>query len=586
MREPRRRSGRPAAWPVSDVIPISNEKLKEALAELEVIPKDKLEAAAKNAEDRGEPLADFLVERNIVTDENMGRILADLHGVPFVNLRNEAIPEDVLRLVPVEMVKRSWILPFRIQDDTVQVAVSDPSDLEAIAAVRKKLHGKRLQLHFATRTDIGLAASRYRKDIRLVFQNIISEIERKLSEKPDLSTEDALKELPIVEIVDTLLLYAYQAAASDLHIEPREKEALVRFRIDGILHDVVRYPKYMHDMVVTRLKIMGKLRTDEHYAAQDGKIRAVFEGETVDIRINIVPVIEGEKVVMRLLTERGKHYYLESIGMEDADVEKVKQAIKKPFGMVLATGPTGCGKTTTLYAILKILNTPEVNITTIEDPIEYDIPGVSQIQVNPKTGITFAAGLRAIVRQNPDIIMVGEIRDEETAGIAVNSAMTGHIVLTTLHTNNAATTLPRLLDMKIEPFLIASSVNLIIAQRLVRRICPKCRRSGTIGLDEAKAAGVSPELSSRLFGKRKSLTVYSGAKCELCRQTGYLGRVGIFEVLEMSDPIRQLINRRASSDEIEKEAIRQGMTTMLEDGIRKVLNGLTTIEELLRIMHD
>jgi len=568
-------------------VAISNDILKEALREFEILPADRLEAAYQSANDRGEPLADFLVERNIVTDENMGRLMADIYRIPYVNLRNEAIPEDVLRLVPVEMVKRSWVMPFRrLEDGGVAVAVNDPNNIEAIAAVRKKLRGKDVQLHFATRGDIELVAARFRKDIKAVFQAIIAEIERKLSEKPDLSPEDALKELPIVQIVDTLLLYAYQAGSSDMHIEPREKEALVRFRIDGLMHDIVRYPKYMHDLVVTRLKIMGRLRTDEHFAAQDGKIRTVLEGETVDIRINIVPIIEGEKVVMRLLTERGKRFYLESIGLSDADVEKTVRAMKKPFGMILSTGPTGSGKTTTLYAILKILNTPEVNITTIEDPIEYDIGGVSQIQVNPKTGITFAAGLRAIVRQNPDIIMVGEIRDEETAGIAVNSAMTGHLVLSTLHTNNAATTLPRLLEMKIEPFLIASSINLIMAQRLVRRICPKCRKSGTMSESEAKAAGVSEDLARRLFGKKKTLTVYAGAKCELCRHTGYIGRIGIFELIEMTEPIRNLIMNRANADDIEREAIRQGMTTMLEDGVQKVLNGLTTVEELLRTMHD
>ncbi|MEK7545911.1 MAG: GspE/PulE family protein [Patescibacteria group bacterium] len=565
---------------------ISNDTLKSALSELDVLPAEKLEAAYQSASDRGEPLVDFLVERNIITDENMGRLMADIYKVPYINLRNEAIPEDVLRLIPVEMVKRSWVMPFRRVEEAVAVAVNDPANLEAVAALRKKLRGKEIRLYYATRSDIELVAARYRKDIKSVFQAIISEIERKLAEKPDISPEDALKELPIVQIVDTLLLYAYQAGSSDMHIEPREKEALVRFRIDGLMHDIVRYPKYMHDLIVTRLKIMGRLRTDEHFAAQDGKIRTLLEGETVDVRINIVPIIEGEKVVMRLLTERGKHFYLESIGLSDPDVEKTMRAMKKPFGMILSTGPTGSGKTTTLYAMMKILNTPEVNITTIEDPIEYDIAGVSQIQVNPKTGITFAAGLRAIVRQNPDIIMVGEIRDEETAGIAVNSAMTGHLVLSTLHTNNAATTLPRLLDMKVEPFLIASSINLIIAQRLVRRICPKCRKSGTMSMSEAKAAGVSEDLSRRLFGKKKSLTIYSGAKCELCRHTGYIGRIGIFELVEMNETIRKLIMSRANADDIEREAIAQGMTTMLEDGISKVLNGLTTVEELLRTMHD
>jgi type IV pilus assembly protein PilB len=556
------------------------------LAELEILPREKLEEAYNNASNRGEPLADFLIERNLVSDENLGRVVADLHHIPFVNLRNETITDDILRIAPVEMVKRSKIFPFRLTEDALHLAVNDPENLEAVSAIRKKIRGKEIVLHYATANDIDLAASRYRKDIKVVFQAIIAEIDRKLSEKPDISAEEGVKELPIVNIVDTLLLYAYQSGASDLHIEPHDKEVLTRFRIDGIMHDIVRYPKYMHDLICTRLKIMAKLRTDEHFAAQDGKIRTVLEGETVDIRINVVPIIEGEKVVMRLLTERGKHFYLESIGLSDSDVVKVARAIKKPFGMALATGPTGSGKTTTLYAILKLINTPEVNITTIEDPIEYDIAGVNQIQVNPKTGITFAAGLRAIVRQNPDIIMVGEIRDEETASIAVNAAMTGHLVLSTLHTNNAATTLPRLLDMKIEPFLISSSINVILAQRLVRKICPKCVRSIDMDMEEVKQLVTSEEIIQRLFNKKKKVSIYAGAKCSLCRHTGYLGRIGIFEVIEMTEPIRNLIMKRANADEIEREAVRLGMTTMLQDGIQKVLSGLTTIEELMRVTRE
>ncbi len=564
---------------------IPNETLKKALAELDVLPADRLEAAFQGAQERGEDLAEYLVERNAVSDENMGRVMADVYGVPFVNLRNETVGEDVLGLLPVEMVKRSRVFPFRKADGAVWLAVNDPGDLEAIAAVRKKIAGP-VRTYFATRDDIGLAAARYRRDIKEVFQGIIAAAEKRLNEKPDLSPEDALRELPIVEIVDTLLLYAFQAEASDLHIEPREKEAYVRFRIDGIMHDIVRYPRYMHEFIVMRLKIMARLRTDEHFAAQDGKIREIFEGDLVDLRVSIVPVIEGEKVVLRLLTERGRHFYLESIGLGEEDVAKIRAAVKKPYGMLLAVGPTGSGKTTTLYAVLKVLNTSEVNITTIEDPIEYDIPGVSQIQVNPRTGITFAAGLRALLRQNPDIIMVGEVRDEETAGVVVNSAMTGHLVLSTLHTNDAATTLPRLLDLKIEPFLIASSVNLIVAQRLVRRICPRCVRSSDVAVADLERYVLPAGAVERLLGKKKRATVYAGAKCALCRHTGYLGRVGIFELLEVGDAVRKLIMARANADEIAQEAVRQGMVPMLEDGIRKVLNGLTTLDELQRVLRD
>jgi len=564
-------------------VAVSNEAIRDALEELEVLPADELRKAYEEVDGREQTLAGFLVERNLVSDENLGQIIAELEGMPFVNLRKENVSESVLHVAPVEMVRRNWIFPFKETDDALHVATNDPDNLEIFASLHKKLQGKKLKLYFATKGDIELASSVYRKDIRKIFEDYVKEFERRLSEKPDLSTEDALKELPIVRLVDTLLLYGYQSNASDVHIEPREKSVMVRFRIDGIMQDVVPYPKYMHDMVVTRLKIMAKLRTDEHYAAQDGKIRIQLEGEAVDIRFNVVPILEGEKVVMRLLTERGRKYYLETIGMNGKDIEKVRLAAKKPFGMILSTGPTGSGKTTTMYAVMKILNTRQVNVTTIEDPIEYDMVGVNQIQVNTKTGITFAQGLRSIVRQNPDIIMVGEIRDEETANIAVNAAMTGHLVLSTLHTNNAATALPRLLDMKVEPFLISSSVNIIIAQRLVRKICPKCITSNTIERSSLKGQ-LSDDLLKKMFGKKKSATTYHGAKCELCRHTGYIGRIGIFELLEVTPAIKELIMQHTNADVIEQLAIKEGMQTMLEDGIEKVLNGQTTLDELLRVI--
>lgn len=568
-------------------MPVSNEAIKKALTELDVMSPEEMEQAYTDVESRNESLADFLVDRNVLSDENMARIIADIYGMPFVNLKRESIPLNVLRVIPVEMVRRNWVFPFKEDDTHLHTAISDPDNLEIISALRKRVQGKgkELKLYYTSKNDIELAASVYRKDIRNVFESYIKEIETQLSLDPDISTEDAMKELPVVNIVDTLLLYAYQSNASDIHIEPRDTTAIVRFRIDGIMHDIVSYPKYMHDMLVTRLKIMAKLRTDEHFAAQDGKIRSKFEGEMVDIRISVAPIMEGEKVVMRLLTERGKRYYLETVGLSKEDAATVNDAAKKPFGAILATGPTGSGKSTTLYAILKILNTSEVNITTIEDPIEYDVQGINQIQVNAKTGITFASGLRAIVRQNPDIIMVGEIRDEETASISVNAAMTGHLVLSTLHTNNAATAMPRLLDMHIEPFLIASSVNLIIAQRLVRKICPGCIQSNVI--DRDKVEKYLPEsVVAKLFGKKKKITTFHGAKCELCRHTGYIGRIGIFELLKVEKEVKELIMERANADAIERKAVELGMTPMFVDGVTKVLNGLTTLDELMRVIRQ
>ncbi len=385
-----------------------------------------------------------------------------------------------------------------------------------------------------------------------------------------------------------LLQYGYENKASDIHIEPYEDKILVRFRVDGVLHDVLSIDKKMHDLILTRIKILSRMRTDEHRSAQDGKIRHRMGKEKVDIRVSIIPITEGEKVVMRLLSSKNRQFNLIDLGFSDSDFKKVKKAVKNPHGMILATGPTGSGKTTTLYAILKILNKRTVNIATIEDPVEYDMEGVNQIQVNEKTDLTFAKGLRSIVRQDPDIIMVGEIRDEETAGIAVNSALTGHLVLSTLHTNDAATTLPRLLDMDIEPFLVASTVNIIVAQRLVRKICQTCRGSYTLTLKELKLIEGIKEIKEAYKDKGyknvKKLNFYKGAGCKVCGNTGYHGRIGIYEVLEMNEDIKDSILRRASSDEITKLAKKNGMKTMLEEGVEKILNGETTIEEVFRVV--
>ena len=392
--------------------------------------------------------------------------------------------------------------------------------------------------------------------------------------------------MPIIKIVDTLLQQAYQDRASDLHLEPLEEKTTVRFRIDGILYDIIDLPKDIHDLLITRLKIMAKMRTDEHQAAQDGRFEIMLDSEKVDIRVSIIPISDGEKAVLRLLSRAGRELSLEELGLKGQDFKKLKENIRRPYGMILATGPTGSGKTTTLYAILKILNTREVNIATIEDPVEYSIIGINQIQVNPKTNLTFAEGLKSIIRQDPNIIMVGEIRDEETAGIATNAAMTGHLVLSTLHTNNAATTLPRLLDMKVEPYLISSTVNIAIAQRLVRKICMSCIESYQPAEEELENLREKINLNKILNKNHKKLVLYRGKGCPMCHQTGYRGRIGIFEVLEMKENIKDLVMKNANAGEIEKQAITNGMTTIFEDGIQKALTGITTIEEVLRVTEE
>jgi len=391
------------------------------------------------------------------------------------------------------------------------------------------------------------------------------------------------KELSIIDLVDSLVEDAYHARASDIHIDPEDKRVRVRFRVDGVLHDSFIFPKEIHSEIVTRIKVLSGLRTDEHQAAQDGRFRIIIKKEgPVDVRVSIAPTYYGENAVLRLLAEKAEKFTLETLSFSEADKKKVVNAIKKPYGMILCTGPTGSGKTTLLYSFLKALNTPKISIITIEDPIEYSIEGIDQIQINPRTGLTFANGLRSLLRQDPNVIMVGEIRDEETAAIAVNAALTGHLLLSTLHTNDAATTLPRLIDMKVEPFLIASTVNIAVGQRLVRKICSNCKIKKPVSENEIKS--LSEALPKKILEGCKEF--YQGAGCNKCNKSGYYGRIGIYEVMEIDDDIRAAIIRKADSNEIRNIAVKNGMTTMVEDGLKKVLSGMTTIEEILRVIHE
>ncbi|MEK7641061.1 MAG: GspE/PulE family protein [Patescibacteria group bacterium] len=389
-------------------------------------------------------------------------------------------------------------------------------------------------------------------------------------------------QIPIIDLVDNIVGDASVSRASDIHIDPAEKKVVIRFRVDGVLHDIYELPKEIQSEVITRIKVLSGLRTDEHRAAQDGRFRLNIEGLNVDVRVSIAPTYYGENGVLRLLSEKGEAYTLEAMGFRGRDLEIVTRNMHKPYGMILATGPTGSGKTTTLYTILKMLSTKEVAIITIEDPVEYAIEGIEQIQVNPRTGLTFADGLRSILRQDPNIVMVGEIRDQEAAGIAVNAALTGHLLLSTIHTNDAPTTLPRLLDMGIEPFLIASTVNIAIGQRLVRKLCDKCKTKKDISPEELKS--LARAIPEKLLAGHK--TFYYGAGCDNCDKSGYKGRIGIYEVLEMDDELRSALLRNADSSEIKRIAMKNGMTTMTEDGFLKALDGLTTIEEILRVTHE
>lgn len=559
---------------------ITKEKFKDILVSPGFITEEQFNDALKKAEDKSQPLEEVLIEKELITDEQLGKLIATETGYKFVNLRETAILEEVLKIVPEIVAKTQKVIVFDKIKEGLKVAMADPGNFKMIDWLERKT-GEKIIPYYATKRDIKVSLVHYRKELKKKFKEII-QAQIELAEKGKVKAED----VPIIKIVDTLVEYAYQNRASDIHIEPLEAEVQVRFRIDGILHNVLTLAKDIHDLIVTRVKVLSKLRTDEHFSAQDGKFEVEFEGERFDIRVSIIPVTEGENIVMRLLSERARRFTLETLGLSDTDLKKLKTAIKKSYGMILATGPTGCGKTTTLYAILKLLNKPEVNICTIEDPVEYDIEGVSQIQVNPKTNLTFTKGLRSIVRQDPDIIMVGEIRDEETADIAINSAMTGHLVLSTMHANTASTNLIRLIDMGIEPFLVASSLNIVIAQRLVRKICMQCRESYELTKKELEKLRLSKSVIKKFFKDKTKIRVYRGKGCRACVNTGYSGRIGIFEVLEMEEDIQGLVMEKANSLLIEKEAIRNGMTTMLDDGINKVLAGLTTIEEIVRVVRE
>jgi len=558
---------------------IGEVKLKELLVDSGILTREQFLSAKKLADESKTTIAKVLTEKDFITEEQLGHLIAEDLGVLFISLRKIVIADEVLKIIPQLVAKTQKIIAFQQDKEGLRVAMADPKNLEMIEWLEKKT-GNKIITYYATTRDINGALARYRAGFREHFEKLIKGQLAKATKgtKP----EDA----PIIRIVDSIVDYAYENRASDIHIEPRENKVVVRYRIDSILHDVIYLPAEFKEPIIMRIKVLARMRTDEHLAAQDGKFRKKFEEEYFDIRVSVVPIVEGEKVVMRILAGKSRALDIEDLGLNQRDLEVMRKVTGRSYGMILASGPTGSGKTTTLYAILQTVNTPEVNISTIEDPVEYAIDRINQIQVNSKTNLTFATGLRSIVRQDPDIIMVGEIRDEETASIAVNSAMTGHLVLSTLHTNNAATAFPRLSDMGVQPFLVASSINVVVAQRLVRKICISCRESYTISLDSLRKTLPEELIDCLSKGKKetKELRFYRGKGCKECGFTGYQGRQGIFEVLEIEETIRNLIMQRANADVIEKQAIKNGMTRMIEDGVLKVIEGVTTVQEVMRVI--
>jgi len=583
---------------------VEPQQLKAFLLDSGLVKEEDVLKLEKEAQVKGDDLGELLIKQKKITEKDLRRLEAYILGVPFVNLENEKLDFKTLSYIPEPIARSHNIIAYKKTPEGLEVAMLDPQDIETIDFIKKKSNLKILP-RLTTKPSVQNALKQYHKSLKAEFGEIIKKdaedviqtvIERATGEeaRPE-DLKKAAEDLPIVRIVDTLIKHAILQRASDIHIEPLEKEVLVRYRIDGILRDAMSLPKEVADTIIARIKILSTLRLDEKRLPQDGRFKIETQDEKVSFRVSILPTYYGEKAVLRLLREGRKGFSLEVLGFFGEQLEQVHQAIKRPNGMILATGPTGSGKTTTLYTVLDIVNTPEINICTIEDPIEYQISRINQTQVKADIGFTFANGLRSLLRQDPDVIMVGEIRDNETAGLAVNAALTGHLVLSTLHTNSAAGAMPRLLDMKVEPFLIASTVNLIIAQRLVRVLC-KNKKPYKLSSKQLKELSEEVDLDrmieilrkEKVIGPKqdwKDVNFYTPVPSQDCAD-GYKDRLGIHEVMPVTETIKELIIKNASTDEIERRAKTEGMLTMFEDGILKSAQGITTLEEVFRVTRE
>ena len=532
-----------------------------------------------------EKIENILLKKRLVSESDILKTKAALLKIPFIQLSGKGISPDVLSLIPEPVARRYVIVPFDIdrKTDTLFVAMVDPLDLSIVEFLEKK-SGKKIKAFLAMEDEVKHAIEEQ------YTQNLATEVTAALKDtkNSDIRTIDAgnigeiIKEAPIAKIVSTILEFAIKSRASDVHIEPGEQRTRVRYRIDGILHEKLALPKSVHEAVVSRIKILSGMKIDEKRIPQDGRFNFKMGLEEVDLRVSTLPTVNGEKIVMRLLKKSGGVPTLMELGLRGTALKNLEIGISRPHGIILITGPTGSGKTTTLYSILSKLNTTKVNISTLEDPVEYEIAGINQVQVNAAAGLTFASGLRSFLRQDPNIILVGEIRDTETTNLAVQAALTGHLVFSTLHTNDAPTAIPRLLDLGAEPFLIASVLNAVAGQRIVRKICTYCKESYNPTPEIIQdIKNVLGSLAPANLGP--NLTLYRGRGCNECNNTGYLGRVGIFEVLPVTDTISRMVLEHKSSSDIEKEAIKEGMITMKQDGYMKVLEGISTIEEVLRV---
>lgn len=556
---------------------LNDTVLKDILTRSGIVSPEEFDDALRNSKELGKSLEDILIFRGLINQKTFSELIADYFKVPFASTEHMNIPDEILALIPERMARTYRIIPFESENGVLKVAMENPGNVEAIEFI-KRHSGLTVVPHYASEEGIKKLLSQYKRNIRGEFDKVIEENINKA--KLEGNFLQAAEKLPVIKVLDTIFEYAVAERASDIHIEVQDQEVIVRFRIDGILQDIIKLPRGIEEALIARIKILSNLKLDERRIPQDGRHKFTLNGEIVSLRISIIPGFYGENIVMRLLRESARPLSLEELGITGKIQELVQENIRKPTGMFLVTGPTGSGKTTTLYSILNILNTVKVKICTIEDPIEYGINRVTQIQINPKTGLTFAAGLRALLRHDPNVIMVGEIRDGETAEIAVHSALTGHFVLSTLHTNNAAGTIPRILDMGVEPYLAASTINLVIAQRLVRQICNVCR------VEYHPDEEVLTKLSEDYKVNIKGMKYYRGEGCSECRGTGFSGRIGIYEVLAVTEKIRELVAKRVSTDQIVEAARLEGMVAMVEDGVSKIASGLTTIEEVIAVVQE
>lgn len=539
-----------------------------------------------NAQNSGLAVEEIVLKKNLITENDLYMAKSEAMHVPFISLGGIGVSPEILTFIPEVVARRYKIFPFELDNVSgkLKVAMVDPLDLPVIEFLEQKA-GKHVVAYLGKEDEIiDKIDSEYSAGLAADVTAVLNDTDTAVKTVDSSTIGQIIKEAPIAKIVSTILEYAVRSRASDIHIEPHELRTRVRYRIDGILHEKLALPKKVHEAVISRIKILSDMKIDERRIPQDGRFNFKLGNEEVDLRVSTLPTVHGEKVVMRLLKKTGGIPDLPELGFRGPSLKSIEMAITRPHGIILVTGPTGSGKTTTLYSLLQRLNTTKVNISTLEDPVEYEITGLNQVQVNPGAGLTFASGLRSFLRQDPNIILVGEIRDGETTSLAIQAALTGHLVFSTLHTNNASTALPRLLDLGAEPFLIVSVLNAVGAQRITRRICAVCKQSYTPSVEIM--ADIRNILGNLLPGDKKEMVLYKGKGCKECSNTGYLGRIGIYEAIVISPAIGKMILEHATADEIEKQAKSEGMITMKQDGYLKVLDGITSIEEVLRVAQE